>query len=336
MLPFLVAGIAAGFIGFLGSSVHFVTEGNDAICYRNGALLNETYSPGPHLKNPFFDKCEQVRHTVQTDSVDDVPCGTASGVLINFKKIEVVNRLDRNWLLPTVRNYTANYDQTWIYDKIHHEMNQFCSRNTLQQVYIEKFETIDDYLVQQLRQDLSKWAPGIEIIAVRVTKPIVSRDILNKFEEIEKEAINLQIAGNRRKVEKEQAETREEQATILARQEASVAEIKNNQTISAKETEYRAQEIENKGKMSIADTKLYEDKQEAKGNEVKLTDNYLKNEQIKALASIKKIYFGQNIPNVLVESNENSDANPAASAAVSAVVNEKAAQNVCVGAYCNK
>lgn len=335
MLPFLVAGIAA-VVGLLGSSVHFVKEGNDAVCYRNGALLNETFGPGPHLKNPLFDKCEEVRYTVQTDSVDDVPCGTASGVLIYFKKIEVVNRLDRNWLLPTVQNYTANYDQTWIYDKIHHEMNQFCSRNTLQQVYIEKFDTIDDYLVQQLRQDLSKWAPGIEIIAVRVTKPIVSRDILNKFEEIEKEAINLQIASNRRKVEKEQAEAREEHAIILARQEASVAEIKNNQTISSKETEYRAQEIENKGKRSIADTKLYEDQQVAKGNDVKLTDNFLKNEQIKALSSIKKIYFGQNIPNVLVESNENSDANPAASAVVSTVVKENAAENVCVGSACNK
>jgi hypothetical protein len=85
--------------------------------------------------------------------------------------------------------------------------------------------------------------------------------------------------------------------------------------------------------MSIADTKLYEDEQEAKGNEVKLTENFLKHAQILSLGSIQKIYFGENIPDVLVESNANSDSN---TAAISAVVKEKATQNVCVGVACNK
>ena len=55
---------------------------------------------------------------MQTDKVDDVPCGTSGGVLIYFKQIEVVNRLREEYALDTVRNYTINYDKTWIYDKI--------------------------------------------------------------------------------------------------------------------------------------------------------------------------------------------------------------------------
>jgi hypothetical protein len=50
--------------------------------------------------------------------VNDVPCGTAGGVLIQFQQIEVVNRLRKDLALETVRNYTVDYDKTWIFDKI--------------------------------------------------------------------------------------------------------------------------------------------------------------------------------------------------------------------------
>jgi len=51
--------------------------------------------------------------------------------LISFDKIEVVNRLKKDSVAETVKNYTINYDKTWIFDKIHHEINQFCSKSTL-------------------------------------------------------------------------------------------------------------------------------------------------------------------------------------------------------------
>ena len=95
--------------------------------------------------------------------------------MINFEKIEVVNRLDRTHvqvptppslpchslvrlrlLLPlpplppppslaralvqeTIRQYGVNYDKTWIYDKIHHEINQFCSAHTLEEACISLY-----------------------------------------------------------------------------------------------------------------------------------------------------------------------------------------------------
>lgn len=61
--------------------------------------------------------------TVQTDSVSNVPCGTQGGVVIHFEQIEVVNRLRKEMAWETVKNYTVHYDKTWIYDKIHHEIN---------------------------------------------------------------------------------------------------------------------------------------------------------------------------------------------------------------------
>lgn len=45
-------------------------------------------------------------------------------------------------MYETLRNYGVTYDKTWIYDKIHHEINQFCSGHTLQQVYIDMFDQV--------------------------------------------------------------------------------------------------------------------------------------------------------------------------------------------------
>lgn len=38
-----------------------------------------------------------------------------------------------------VKNYTVDYDRPLIFNKVHHEVNQFCSSHTLQEVYIDLF-----------------------------------------------------------------------------------------------------------------------------------------------------------------------------------------------------
>ena len=32
--------------------------------------------------------------------------------------------MKKEFVYETVKNYTVDYDQTWIFDKIHHEINQ--------------------------------------------------------------------------------------------------------------------------------------------------------------------------------------------------------------------
>ena len=54
--------------------------------------------------------------------------------------MQVVNKLSKEHVHATMQEYGVNYDRIWIYDKIHHEINQFCSRHTLQEVYIDKFD----------------------------------------------------------------------------------------------------------------------------------------------------------------------------------------------------
>jgi erlin len=88
-----------------------------------------------------------------------------------------VNRLEESLVIPTIRNYTGEYDKIWIYDKIHHEINQYCSKHTLKQIFIDNFSDIDEELIFQLKKTIDKYAPGINIISVRVTKPEIPLSI---------------------------------------------------------------------------------------------------------------------------------------------------------------
>jgi erlin len=74
---------------------HRVEEGHVGIYFRGGALLDSITEPGYHLKLPMITRFENVQVTVQTDKVENIPCGTAGGVVIYFEYIEVVNRLKK-------------------------------------------------------------------------------------------------------------------------------------------------------------------------------------------------------------------------------------------------
>lgn len=52
----------------------------------------------------------------------------------------MVNRLKKEYVLDTIKEYGENYDDLWIFSKIHHEMNQLCSHSSLQEIYIDKFD----------------------------------------------------------------------------------------------------------------------------------------------------------------------------------------------------
>lgn len=98
--------------------LHKIQEGHVGIYFRGGALLNDITEPGFHTKIPVLTSVEEVQVTVQTDKVKNIPCGTSGGVLIYFDHIEVVNRLKKEYVYETIKNYTVNYDKTWIFDKI--------------------------------------------------------------------------------------------------------------------------------------------------------------------------------------------------------------------------
>jgi len=300
--------LGVGILGFIISlSIHKIEEGHIGVYYRGGALLMSTSSAGFHLMVPFITSVKSVQTTMQTDEVKNIPCGTSGGVVIYFDKIEVVNLLSADSVHSIVKNFTADYDRTLIFNKIHHELNQFCSVHTLQEVYIDLFSDIDEYLKTALSQDLSVLAPGLIINTVRVTKPKIPETIRKNYELMEGEKTKLLISEQHQRVVEKEAETDRKKALIEADKVAMVAKIQYEQKIAEKESERKIAEIEvtmhvNKEK-SLADAAFYKAKKETESNKAKLTPEYIELIKYEAISKNTKIFFGNSIPQMFNEAS---------------------------------
>ncbi|KAJ8406728.1 hypothetical protein AAFF_G00296440 [Aldrovandia affinis] len=303
----IVATVTGVMALFLHSSIHKIEEGHLAVYYRGGALLTSPNGPGYHIMLPFITTYRSVQTTLQTDEIKNVPCGTSGGVMIYFDRIEVVNMLVPLAVIEIVKNYTADYDKTLIFNKIHHELNQFCSVHTLQEVYIELFDIIDENLKIALQKDLNVMAPGLTIQAVRVTKPKIPESIRRNFEFMEAEKTRLLITSQTQRVVEKEAETERKKAIIEAQKIAQVAEIHYKQKVMEKETEKKISEIEDVAflarEKARADAEYYTAEKLAEANKMKLTPEYLELMRFQAIAANSKIYFGQDIPNMFVENS---------------------------------
>ncbi|KAH7296204.1 hypothetical protein KP509_26G013200 [Ceratopteris richardii] len=199
---------------------------------------------------PYVTRYEPIQVTLQTD--------------------EVVNRLRKEYVYETILNYGVKYDKTWVYDKIHHEINQFCSAHSLQEEYIDKSDQIDEIMKEAIQRDCTRYAPGIEIISVRVTKPSIPRTIARNYEQMEEERTKVPIATEMQKVVMKEAETLKKKTVTEAEKDAQVSMIYMNQKVNEKESIKRQQEIENEiflaREKSLADANYHRVMKEAEAN----------------------------------------------------------------------
>lgn len=301
----LAMGLVAAIVGGAISSSHFVPEGHVAVFYRGGALLSKTAGPGFALSLPLLTHVEYVQTTVQTDRVENIPCGTQGGTLIEFERIEVVNQLDHAAVLDTVRNYTVHYDKTWIYDKIHHEVNQICSSSTLEEMYITKFDKLDESLQAALQRDIDRWVPGLNIIAIRVTKPTIPKSIKSNYEAVEAERTRLKVTEERQKVVQREAETEKMRALVEAQTHAEVEAVALELKLKQKQSEQSVAEIANqmheaKAKAE-ADAEFYRVSRQAEANRLLLTPELLQLEAVRALSNNTKVFWGDRLPSVYAD-----------------------------------
>ncbi|XP_028778171.1 erlin-2-B-like [Neltuma alba] len=278
------------------SILHQVPEGRVGVYWRGGALLKTITEPGFHLKMPFITQYKLVQVTLKTNMVTGIQCGTKGGFMINFEKIEVVNRLYKEYVYETLLNYGMHYDKTWIYDKIHHEINQFCSSHNFQQVYIDVFDQIGNKMKDALHADCTRYAPGIEVISVHVTKPTIPDSIRRNFEQTEEERSKVLVVTERQKVAEKEAETAKKVAIIEAEKNANVSKILMEQKLAEKEASGRQQQLENRMHLerekSLADAYLYRATKEAEANRLRLTPKFLVLKFIEATANNTKTSSG--------------------------------------------
>ncbi|CAL8468589.1 g8129 [Coccomyxa elongata] len=306
LLPLLNYTVIGGLLLaiFLKFSLHSVPEGHVGVYWRGGSLLSRVTEPGLRLKVPFLDVHSSIQVTLQTDKVSDIPCGT-KGVMVTFDKVEVVNRLKKEHVLDTIKAYGEDYDNLWIFSKIHHEMNQLCSHSTLQDIYIDKFDQIDEILKDALQADCTKYAPGIEIFSVRVTKPRLPRAIEANYEAMEAERTRVGVARERALVVTQEAETEHRRAVMIAEKEAETSRIHMQQLLAERQAEQMREAIQNEMYLAkqrmLADSEFYRTTREAEANKAKLTPEYLQLAFMQAIANNTKLYFGEKLPNMLLD-----------------------------------
>merc|ERR1719239_636001 len=270
---------------------------------------------------PFLTSVRNIQTTLQTDEVKNVPCGTSGGVMIYFDRIEVVNVLQSVAVFEIVKNYTADYDRALIFNKVHHELNQFCSGHSLQEVYIDLFDQIDENLKNALQNDLLEMAPGLKVHAVRVTKPKIPEAIRKNFELMEAEKTKLLISTQRQRVIEKDAETERKKAVIEAEKEAQVAKIKYEQNLLERESKQKMERIDDEihlaKEKSKTDAEFYKVEKQAEANSRLLTPSYLELRRVEAIAANNKIYFGADIPNMFLSADAGSTVNNVASSSKS-------------------
>ncbi|CAH0771734.1 unnamed protein product [Bemisia tabaci] len=300
-----------GLIFLINISVHKVEEGHVGVYYRGGALLSHISPPGFHMMVPFLTTYRSVQVTLQTDEVKNVPCGTSGGVMIYFDRIEVVNILSIDSVYSIVKNFTADYDKALIFNKVHHELNQFCSVHNLHEVYIDLFDQIDENLKHSLQRDLNEMAPGLIIQAVRVTKPKIPETIRKNYELMEAEKTKLLISAQRQKVVEMDAETDRKKAIIEAEKVAQVAKIQFDQKIMEKESIKQISQIEDAihvaTQKSQTDADFYNRQKLAEANALLLTPQYLELKKYEAISNNTKLYYGPDLQKMFLLGTCNND-----------------------------
>lgn len=294
--------VAAVILSYGG--LHKIDEGYVGLYWRGGALLKDITEPGYHTLVPFVTTYEQVQVTIQTDQVKNIPCGTSGGVMLFFDRIEVVNRLQKAFVYDTVKNYTVDYDKFWIFDRVHHEINQFCSVHTLQDIYINKFDRLDEELQAALEAVLVKWSPGIEIISVRVTKPRIPKSIKSNYEAMAATRSRINMVVEKQAVQIKQAETEVDKKKIQAKQRHDVAKIEISKSIrqatAEKEMALKEQEMLYDREKAKADSLFYKVSSEANANQALLTPQYIQQLRSKSLLENSQLIMGDAIPKTLM------------------------------------
>ena len=158
----------------------YVPEGYAALKVSFGKMDKDLFSPGgPYIYNWFSTRIEYVEIRPQTDQVLDLQCGTADGVKVTIKKIEVGNQLPREHVYDVLSRFGTNYDKYLVTDLVTHQVNVICSKMSAHQLAIEKFDTIDDILLQFIQEENEKQETGLKVTFVRLTKPELP-DSLNR------------------------------------------------------------------------------------------------------------------------------------------------------------
>ena len=184
-----------------------------------------------------------------------------------------------------------DYDQKLIMNIIRHQMNVICSKLDTYDIFVTKFDKLDDELLNFLQAEQDRLDTGITIDYVRLTKPKLPQDQAQTYEGISKQQIQQKLEDEKKKTNILVAEN----AKIEAEAAANRAVIEAEGRLKVAEKEAEAHLAREKAK---SDAESYRKIEEAKANQYLFTDKYLDYSRHQAIAENSKIFFGELPPTV--------------------------------------
>ena len=255
---------------------------------RMGKVLPGYYEPGVRVQNYFITSADDILVEEQEDIVLKVECGTKDGITLIFPKIAVHNKLPKEKVHATFKRYGANYDQLTIFKNVKFFVGQICADLTAEEVYLTKYNSLDDKLQNELKTYQEKMDTGIKILKVKFYKPVAKdSQILNQFQRrAEGEAERQALLAEQEKIKQENANALSE-----AKGKEEIESAKNKARLEREERKSESEARKSKIKTDAeAENILTLKRAEAEGvkilaeaNQQKFTPAYLENQAINAM-----------------------------------------------------
>ena len=305
---------------FLAESIFPINkclQGHKCVYYRGGSLLNTISDPGYRLKLPIITEQHNIQITWQNDKLTDIICGSSRGGRA-FLDIDVVNKLSNNkeCILKVVGEHTIDYDKPLIFDYIPSEVAQFCKNYTLDDIVIREFDKLDEVLLDKLRENIESYGLSncIEIKKVRISKPRLDDEMRKKFEAIENEQKEKELALQKKETEKVRLETQLQKEIMEKERQKKTTEIDMQIQIDKANSMAKKQKIQDKMNLETAKSKAESERymleERAKGMEMLLYNkDYIKYEAIKSAYHNSKIVIGEIPTNSLFNFGNLNDSN---------------------------
>ena len=292
---------------FSFGGLHTCKQGHKCVYYRGGRLLDTVNEPGYHFKIPVVTSHHDVQTTWQTDRLTDVPCGSSQGGIAHLD-IEVVNRLKgtSQCVLDTVREHTVDYDKPIIFDYVPSEVAQFCKNYPLQDIVIREFDKLDEVLLDKLKANVKSYGleDCLDVKAVRIGRPKLDQEMRRKFEAIEHEQKEKELAEQQKETQRVKLEGQLQKEVMEKEREQKKSEIEQQTREKVAESEARRQAIIDAKvlatRRSEAEAERHRLEQLAKGNEALHTEAHIKLEGYRSAHHNAKLIFGNVPENALI------------------------------------
>lgn len=284
--------------------IHRVNEGQVGIYYNFGKLNEHITDPGIHSRMPWpITYTSEVQITPQTDTITNVKCGAGDGTQLIFDQIDVGNYLEKDYVYKTIKRFGEKYDNYLVKDKVRAQINVICSGLTSQEIYIDKFHTLDDLLLNYLQEENNKEEnSGVVVQFVRMSKPTLPKTLQDNYDKIANEKTARKVAEEQKLRLEQENNNKLLVAAAEAEKRRVVAEKENMILIEKKRNDEELNKIDNRIKKEKALTEakiIFERKEkEAAGNKLLHTTEYLELEKSKSYLNNAKHYFGK-IPTTL-------------------------------------